>query len=393
MGGIGLVAVLAACSGLPPLTAEQVTTQLTVLIPTATLTDNYTADTDPNKLLGRPGGYISKAAFKDTRAVKAGGDGSSGVDGGGSVEVYADKDGASSRREYLQDMHTKVPLLGTEYDYQQGPILLRVSHYLNPDQAGEYAKVLADIADGKVTPASSPAPAPVAAPAAPVAPAPLGAVTVASVHDATTIVLSDGTRLRQAGISAPNADSCQAKQATTTTDTEVRKGPLTYQLLGQADVYGNQWATLQVNGSDFGEKLASLGWVWAYPDSPATQEYNQRIANQVDVARVARAGMFGTTCPGALPATPGALGAAPAQTISNGTFVVGVDIQPGIYRTSGPDAETSYTYCSWSRLKDTTGESASVIASDNGQGPMTVTIKPTDGAFKSEHCTTWTKMN
>jgi hypothetical protein len=124
------------------------------------------------------------------------------------------------------------------------------------------------------------------------------------VHDAATIVLTDGTRLRQVGISAPNADTCQAKQATATTDAEVRRGPLTYQLLGQADVFGNQWAYIQVSGTDLGEKLASLGWVWAYPDSPAPQTYNQRITNQVEVARTAHAGVFGTGCP--------ATGAAPA---------------------------------------------------------------------------------
>jgi hypothetical protein len=48
-------------------------------------------------------------------------------------------------------------------------------------------------------------------------------VTVASVHDAATIVLTDGTRLRQVGISAPSSDTCQAKQATATADSAVHE--------------------------------------------------------------------------------------------------------------------------------------------------------------------------
>jgi hypothetical protein len=96
-------------------------------------------------------------------------------------------------------------------------------------------------------------------------------------------------------------------------DAEARRGPLTYQLLGQADVFGNQWAYIQIGGVDLGEKLASLGWVWAYPDSPAPQSYNQRITNQVEAARVAHAGVFGTTCPEAGP--PSASVAAPNVTV------------------------------------------------------------------------------
>lgn len=42
--------------------------------------------------------------------------------------------------------------------------------------------------------------------------------------------------------------------------------------------------------------------MWAYPDSPAPQEYDQRITNQVEAARAAHAGMFGTGCP--TPASP-----------------------------------------------------------------------------------------
>lgn len=159
-----------------------------------------------------------------------------------------------------------------------------------------------------------------------------GSVSVASVHDAATVVLTDGTRLRQVGISAPDADTCQAKQATATADGVAKQGPLTYQLLGQADVYGNQWAYIQVGGVDLGEKMANTGWVWAYPNSPAPQSYNQRIATMVDTARSAKTGLFGTACPpadtqGVAPPAGGAEASAPgyrleATSSSGGKIIV-----------------------------------------------------------------------
>jgi hypothetical protein len=390
---------LAACgSAAAPLTAEQVTLQLTKQVPTSTLTNVYTADTDPNKLLGRPGGYLSKTAFTDSRVQPSLlGTNADSLGHGGSVEVFADEDAATARRNYLQEIGKRAPLF-TEYDYQNGPALLRISRQLTPAQAAGYESALKTVGAG--TPA---APAVEATPK-PLEPAPVspGPVAVAAVHDAATVLLTDGTRLRQVGISAPNVGSCQATQATAATDAEVHRGPLTYQLLGQTDVYGNQWAYLQVGSADLGEKLASLGWVWAYPDSPAPQAYNQRILNQVDTARAAKAGQFGTTCPEsaapgtAAPATaaPGAVVAAsPASTISDGTYVVGVDIQPGMYRTAGPSEDAPIKMCMWSRRKDTSGEFKSVIAMNNAQGPTTVTIKPTDGAFESRGCSPWQKIN
>jgi hypothetical protein len=48
--------------------------------------------------------------------------------------------------------------------------------------------------------------------------------------------------------------------------------------------------------------------------------------------------------------------------------------------------------CSWKRLKDTSGEFSSIIAANIAQGPTTITIKPTDGAFESRGCATWKKI-
>ena len=81
---------------------------------------------------------------------------------------------------------------------------------------------------------------------------------------------------------------------------------------------------------------------------------------------------------------------APAQpegAFGPGTYEVGVDIEPGKYKTAGGGTLGS---CYWARLKDTNGELDSIIANGNAQGPTTVTISKTDGAFETT-CESWTK--
>lgn len=103
----------------------------------------YTAATDPNHLLGRPGGYTSKVAFVDTRTSATGAKDSTpgSIDLGGSVEVFADSADAKARFDYGQKVEKAMPML-TEYDYLSGPVLLRVSKVLTPDQAAAYKKAL-----------------------------------------------------------------------------------------------------------------------------------------------------------------------------------------------------------------------------------------------------------
>jgi hypothetical protein len=127
-----------------PPTAEQVMQQLAAKVPSAKLGITYTADNDPNHLLGRPNGYTSKVSFTDSRVDHKLLDGQrpDAIDAGGSVEVYPDADGASRRARYIQDLQKAAPILGTEYAYRDGPVLVRVSGKLTPDQAGEYEAAL-----------------------------------------------------------------------------------------------------------------------------------------------------------------------------------------------------------------------------------------------------------
>jgi hypothetical protein len=99
----------------------------------------YTPTTDPNHEMGRQGGYTSKVAWVDPRAVKAGaGNPSSdrgGIEFGGGIEVFATVAGAQGRLEYLKSFQ---PPLGDGYDYLVGDAVLRLSNYLTPAQAHAY---------------------------------------------------------------------------------------------------------------------------------------------------------------------------------------------------------------------------------------------------------------
>jgi hypothetical protein len=127
-----------------PKTADEITKALAERIPSASPAKVFTAEDDPNKLLGRPNGYTSKTAFTDTRIP---------VEGeveftkendtlrGGGVEVFGDADAAKARMDYIQSFGKATPMLA-EYDYTSGGVLLRVSKILTPDQAAEYESAL-----------------------------------------------------------------------------------------------------------------------------------------------------------------------------------------------------------------------------------------------------------
>jgi hypothetical protein len=101
-----------------------------------------TAADDPDHLLGRPGEYTSKVEFADLRIT---GEAGQGVTAGGSVEVFADHAGAVRRARYIQALVQAAPVLGAEYDYIAGDVLLRVSGQLTPAQARRYKRTLAAI--------------------------------------------------------------------------------------------------------------------------------------------------------------------------------------------------------------------------------------------------------
>jgi len=73
-------------------------------------------------------------------------------------------------------------------------------------------------------------------------------------------------------------------------------------------------------------------------------------------------------------------------TFSNGTYLVGTDIQPGTYRTREGSPN-----CYYERLRNFSGGINSILANANTYAPAIVTIRPSDAGFNSQGCATWTK--
>jgi maltose-binding protein MalE len=121
------------------LDAEQAVKALANTIAQAKPATVYTAKTDKNNLLGRPGGYTSKADFTDDRAQPNLDD---AVQKGGSIEVYDDPADAKERAEFIASTLKKMKIFGTEYHYLNAGTLLRVSGELTPDEAAEYETAL-----------------------------------------------------------------------------------------------------------------------------------------------------------------------------------------------------------------------------------------------------------
>lgn len=94
--------------------------------------------------------------------------------------------------------------------------------------------------------------------------------------------------------------------------------------------------------------------------------------------------------------------AAPATTppkpagINPGVYLVGVDVQPGTYRTDGA-APRRYVdgYCMWSRHDSVGGGPFDgIIASDGSfDGQLIVTIEPGDKRFMTRGCQPWTRIS
>lgn len=79
-----------------------------------------------------------------------------------------------------------------------------------------------------------------------------------------------------------------------------------------------------------------------------------------------------------------AITSSPDSAFGDGTFIVGIDIAAGTWRSDSPET------CYWARLAGFSGGMGDVIANENGVG--FVTIARTDKGFQSSSCGTWTKI-
>jgi hypothetical protein len=78
---------------------------------------------------------------------------------------------------------------------------------------------------------------------------------------------------------------------------------------------------------------------------------------------------------------------APEPGFGDGIFLVGRDIAPGLYRADGTSD------CYWKRLSDLSGDLDAILANDNAVGQVYVEVLPTDAAFSTEGCGTWSRID
>lgn len=87
-----------------------------------------TAENDKNELLGRPNQYTSKINFTN-----------------GSIEVFNNKEDATNRKEYIDSIGKKMPMVA-EYSYINNVgVLLRIDKKVTPDDAKKYEEAFQKI--------------------------------------------------------------------------------------------------------------------------------------------------------------------------------------------------------------------------------------------------------
>jgi hypothetical protein len=74
-----------------------------------------------------------------------------------------------------------------------------------------------------------------------------------------------------------------------------------------------------------------------------------------------------------------------SSPFGDGTFIVGLDIASGTWRSPGGNS------CYWARLSGFSGELGHIKANGVGGSNNILTIKSTDKGFESSNCGTWTK--
>lgn len=93
-----------------------------------------------------------------------------------------------------------------------------------------------------------------------------------------------------------------------------------------------------------------------------------------------------TAAPESPEQVPSATPTPPAGIPGDGTYEVGVDIQPGKY-VSEPSTSGN---CYWARLKNDDPFDG-ILANNNTSGKSVVVIKKSDKYFQSSGCSDWTK--
>lgn len=122
-----LTVLFAACSQQKPLTLMNVVEAFEPLpVKNAVI---YDERTDPNHLLGRPGGYIEKMNFTDERITEK--------RDFCTIEVFANNADALKRKVYTEQIGDSAPMFSSYYFLHRN-VLVRIDKQLPPSDAEAY---------------------------------------------------------------------------------------------------------------------------------------------------------------------------------------------------------------------------------------------------------------
>ncbi len=120
--------------------ATQLAQGLQASIPSITQIVTVTEDNDPNDKIGRPNGYTSAAVIYDSNVSCD----NLEMECGATIEVWPTAADAQARSDYIQGIKKDAQILGSEYNYLNGPALLRVSGDIKPSVAATYEAAFAN---------------------------------------------------------------------------------------------------------------------------------------------------------------------------------------------------------------------------------------------------------
>ena len=130
-------------------------------------------------------------------------------------------------------------------------------------------------------------------------------------------------------------------------------------------------------------RTASAGCSWARLNSQG-QLITGRTTNDPDIVTILRTdGFFRSSNCASWSLDLTRITNTPLNSIPDGTYLVGTDIVPGVWRALS-------TGCSWWRLSEFTGDGSTIIAS--AASNPNVTVMSSDRGFRSVNCSLWQKV-
>lgn len=176
-----------------------------------------------------------------------------------------------------------------------------------------------------------------------------------------------------AGCSGPSAGASASATAAPSTEAPVTTSPFTTaeaNFLGRIQALGIHFGGGQADTVQLGAAICAQLRSEVRPAQTLQELQGRGLSAQL--AQYVYKAANETMCPGYSPPDP--------NTFGDGTYEVGVDIQPGKYKSPGGNG------CYWARLDRV----QQIIDNDLSDGPTVVTVQKTDGYLKLSNCT-WTK--